>query len=200
MITAIILAAGHSKRFGRNKLLEPINGKPMIRWTVETALKSIVEKVIVVLGFEAEKINEVIKDLSCETIINREYELGMSTSVKCGVKKVMDESEAVLIIPGDCPFINEKTLNKVIEKYRETKAPIIIATCNGRRGHPILISKGIYHEVMNISEEKMGLKEIIKRHESEILYVETVDYGVIIDIDTPEELEKTLNKFLNNKR
>ncbi|MEM0084155.1 MAG: nucleotidyltransferase family protein [Candidatus Methanomethylicia archaeon] len=196
MIAAIILAAGHSKRFGRNKLLEPINGKPMIKWTIETALKSNVGKVVIVLGFEAERIYEVIKDLPCEKIVNPKYELGMSTSVKCGVEKVMDKNEAVLIIPGDCPFIDENTIKNIIDRYRETKAPIIIATYQGRRGHPILISKELYQEVMNISEEKMGLKEVVRKHEGEIVHVETDNMGVIIDIDTPEDLEKAIEKLL----
>ncbi|MEM0264765.1 MAG: nucleotidyltransferase family protein, partial [Candidatus Methanomethylicia archaeon] len=81
-------------------------------------------------------------------------------------------------------------------RYRETKAPIIIATYQGRRGHPILISKELYQEVMNISEEKMGLKEVVRKHEGEIVHVETDNMGVIIDIDTPEDLEKAIEKLL----
>ncbi|MCR6691850.1 MAG: nucleotidyltransferase family protein [archaeon YNP-LCB-003-016] len=192
MITAIILAAGASKRFGRNKLLETINGKPMIKWTVEAALNSMANEVVVVLGFEAEKVAEAIKDLPCKKVINENYEEGMSSSVKCGLRNAMDKSMAILIIPGDCPLIRSEDINKVIKRYLETRKPIVIATHKGRRGHPIMISRELFEEVMGISEEGMGLKEVIKRHEMEIAYAETENAGVIRDIDNPEDLKEAL--------
>ncbi|MEM3616075.1 MAG: nucleotidyltransferase family protein [Candidatus Methanomethylicia archaeon] len=196
MITAIILAAGYSKRFGRNKLLEPIAGKPMIRWTLEATLNSMINEVVVVLGFEAERVYEVIKDLKCRVIVNLEYDIGMSSSVKCGVRSIMSRSEAVLIIPGDYPFIEVETINNVIKKYRETHAPIIIATYNGRRGHPILIGRELFQEVLEINEESMGLKAVIRRHENEIVYADAKGMGAITDIDSPEDLKKLMKTNL----
>jgi molybdopterin-guanine dinucleotide biosynthesis protein A len=117
MITAVILAAGASKRFGRNKLLEMINGKPMIRWVVESALNSMVDEVIVVLGFEAERVAETIKDLPCKIVVNENYKEGMSSSVKCGLRNTMNKSMAILVIPGDCPLIRSEDMNKVINRY-----------------------------------------------------------------------------------
>lgn len=196
MITAIILAAGYSKRFGRNKLLEPIAGKPMIRWTVEATLNSMINEVVVVLGFEAERVYEVIKDLKCRVMVNPEYDVGMSSSVKCGVRSIMSRSEAAVIIPGDYPFIEVETINNVIEKYRETHAPIIIATYNGRRGHPILIGRELFQEVLEINEENMGLKAVIRKYENEIVYADAKGMGAITDIDSPEDLEKLMKTNL----
>lgn len=192
MIKAVILAAGKSERFGRNKLLEPIDGKPIIRWIVESTLNSEVDEVIVVLGFEADKVGRVIEDLPCKKIINPNYESGMSSSVKFGVRNVMEFSEAILIIPGDCPLINKNSINMVIKKYMEVKASIIVATYKGMKGHPILIDKSLFQEIMEISEEKMGLKEVVKKHQEKVLYVETGDPGVILDIDNQEDLEIAL--------
>jgi len=192
MITAVILAAGASKRFGRNKLLEMINGKPMIRWVVESALNSMVDEVIVVLGFEAERVAETIKDLPCKIVVNENYKEGMSSSVKCGLRNTMNKSMAILVIPGDCPLIRSEDMNKVINRYLESRKPIVIATHKGKRGHPILISREIFEEVLRISEEGMGLKEVIKKHEGEIAYAETENEGVTIDIDSPEDLKEAI--------
>ncbi|MCS7386672.1 MAG: nucleotidyltransferase family protein [archaeon GB-1867-005] len=192
MISAVILAAGVSKRFGRNKLIEPIGGKPMIRWTVEAAVNSIVDEVIVVLGFEAEIVGKVIKDLPCKIIINENYLGGMSSSVKFGVKHVARNSDAVVIIPGDCPFIGSESINSVVNAFRKTGSPIVIATYKGRRGHPILISRELFHEVLEISEETFGLKQLIKKYEEKIFFVEAPTVGVLIDIDYPEDVDRTV--------
>jgi len=201
LITAIVLAAGESKRFGRNKLIEPLLGKPMIRWTVEAAVNSIVDEVIVVLGFEAHKVRRVIEDLPCKFILNKNYSAGMSSSVKLGVKQVAGKSEAVVIIPGDCPLIDENSINKVIEAFREKCLPIVIATYGGRRGHPILISRELFDEVMKISEKTFGLKYVIKKYESKIFHVEVDNPGILLDIDNPEDLreaEKLALKGVSN--
>ena len=199
MISALILAAGMSKRFRNNKLITPIMGKPMIKWTVEAAVNSMVDEVIVILGFEAEKVRKVIDDLPCKIIVNENYLDGMSSTVKFGVKYVMNYSEAVVIIPGDCPFIGSNSINLVINAYRETRAPIIIATFKGRRGHPILISHELFPEVLKISEETYGLKQLIRKYEDKILHVEASTIGVLIDIDSPDDIDRAVKLILKRK-
>ena len=89
MLSLIILAAGKSTRMlGRNKLLRRFDGRPMIRCVVEAALKSKVDEVIVVLGWEANLIREVLADLPCHLVVNQEYEKGQSSSLKTGLREV----------------------------------------------------------------------------------------------------------------
>lgn len=189
MISLIVLAAGESRRFGGNKLLVPILGVPMIRRVVLNALSSVVDEVIVVLGFEAELVKEVISDLSCRIVVNHQYNLGMSSSVKVGFKAVSYDADAVMILPGDYPLVDSEVINLVVKVYRESFAPIVIASCGGRRGHPVLFSRIIFPELMKINEETMGLKSILRRHEEEIVLAETNRIGVLVDVDFPEDLD-----------
>ncbi|MCS7366048.1 MAG: nucleotidyltransferase family protein [archaeon GB-1867-035] len=197
MISIIILAAGESRRFGRNKLLIPISGVPMIRRIVMAALNSMVSEVVVVLGFEAELVRKVIEDLPCKIVVNENYSLGMSSSVKVGFKAVSRDVDAVIVLPGDYPLIDSDVINMVVKVYRETGAPIVIASYRGRRGHPVLFSSTLFSELMEINEETMGLKSILRRHEREIVLAETGKIGVVLDVDVPEDFNRVL-KIVNS--
>lgn len=188
MISLIVLAAGESRRFGRNKLLMPILGVPMIRRIVKGALDSVVDEVVVVLGFEAEIVMRAIDDLPCRIVVNERYSMGMSLSVKVGFRAVSSNTDAVIILPGDYPLVDSDVIDVVVETYRKTNAPIVIASYMGRRGHPLLLSRALFSELMEINEETMGLKSILSRHEEEIVLAETGKIGVLMDVDVPEDI------------
>ncbi len=191
MLSLIVLAAGKSTRMrGRNKLLAKIDGKPMIRKVVEAALNSKVDEVIVVLGWEAKKISEVLADLPCRLVVNKDYGRGQSSSVKAGLREVGDATRAILVLPGDMAKMNSPSINVVVEEYNHTKMPIIVAAHKGRLGHPILLTKDLFSEVEQIDEETFGLKAVVKRHESEMRLVETGSESVLRDVDTPEDLKQ----------
>lgn len=192
LISLIILAAGESRRFGGNKLLAPILGVSMIRRIVEAAINSDVDEVVVVLGFEAERVRRVLDDLPCRLVVNDQYYLGMSSSVKVGFKSISQDAEAVVILPGDYPLIDNEVINIVVGTYRRTGSPIVIASYRGRRGHPVLFSRSIFPELLRIDEETLGLKFILRRHEGEIVLAETNRIGVLIDVDEPEDIDRVM--------
>ena len=191
MLSLIVLAAGKSTRMrGRNKLLIKIEGKPMIRRVAETALKSKVDEVIVVLGWEAQKIREVLADLPCRFVLNKDYEHGQSSSVKAGLKEIGTTTRALLVLPGDVARIDTHSINAVLDAYNNGKAPIVVAAHKGRLGHPILLSKELFEETMQIDEQTFGLKSVVRRHQAEMRLVETDTENVLRDVDTPEDLKR----------
>jgi molybdenum cofactor cytidylyltransferase len=191
MLSLIVLAAGKSTRMrGRNKLLIKIKGKPMIRRVAETALKSKVDEVIVVLGWEAQKIREVLADLPCRFVLNKDYEHGQSSSVKAGLKEIGTTTRALLVLPGDVARIDTHSINAVLDAYNNGKAPIVVAAHKGRLGHPILLSKELFEETMQIDEQTFGLKSVVRRHQAEMRLVETDTENVLRDVDTPEDLKR----------
>ena len=173
---------------GRNKLLIKINGKPMIRKVVESALNSKVDEVIVVLGWDADKIREALAGLPCRLIVNKDYEQGQSSSIKTGLKEVGNTAKAVLVLPGDLAKIDSHLIDLVVDEYNRRKAPIVVAAHNGRPGHPILMARELFAEIERIDEQTFGLKSVVKRHESEMLLVEAGSENVLRDFDTPEDL------------
>lgn len=191
MISLVVLAAGMSTRFGENKMLYPIDGEPMVRRVVKTALSSSVDEVIVVVGFEAEKVKEALKGLSCKVVENPDYATGgQSSSVKCGVKHIDENTDAVMILPGDVAFIDAKVIDKVVDEYRSKRAKIVVAAYKGRAGHPILFDRSLIPEILAIDEAGYGLKAVVNKHKAEVLYVEANTPNVLLDIDRKADLRK----------
>ncbi len=196
MIIGIILAAGESKRFPGNKLLFKWEEKPVIRYTVENMLKSRIDKIILVLGHDKDKIINIVKDLDdkIEYVYNPRYREGMSTSVKAGVKyayeKYGEKMEGILITPGDTAWIPTEAYDIVIEEFLRKKPLIAVASYKGRRGHPILFHKSLIPEILEISEETRGLKQITKKYRLYTVVIETPYPGVVLDIDTYNDLNR----------
>ncbi len=171
-------------------MLEKINESTVIENVVDNAIKSKTDEVVVVAGFEEDRIRKVLQNRRCRLVTNEEFLTGPSTSVRKGVRSVMDRAEAVLILPGDVAFINSQSIDLVIEAYLKTKSQIVVAAHRGIPGHPILFDKSLFKDILRIDEETKGLKAVVKRHPDLILKVETGSDKVLIDIDTEEDLRR----------
>jgi molybdenum cofactor cytidylyltransferase len=191
MISLIILAAGKSTRMrGRNKLLAKVEGKPIIRRVVEAALRSKVDEVIVVLGWEADRIQKALAELPFRLVLNKDYEKGQSSSVKAGFREIAEVAQAVLILPGDVALIDPRSINLVISEYVRKKKAIVIAGYKGRPGHPILLDRKLFKEIEKIGEDTFGLKAVVRNHEREVRLIETGSRNVLRDVDTREDLKE----------
>jgi len=175
---------------GRNKLLANVEGVPMIRRVVQTALDSKVDEVIVVLGWEEEKVRSAIAGLHCNIKVNNNFDEGQSSSVRIGLSEINPSSRAILILPGDVAKIDAGSINMVIEKYGQGECIIVVAGHAGRPGHPILLDRRLFSEIERINEETFGLKAVVKRHQDEICLIETGSPNVLKDIDTTEDLDE----------
>jgi len=191
MLSLIVLAAGKSTRMqGRNKLLAKVEGKPMVRRVVETALSSRVDEVIVVLGWEESKVRDALSELPCRFVVNKNYEDGQSSSVKAGLNEVGEATRAILILPGDVARIDTRSINLVVDEYNRENRPIVVAAYQNKPGHPILLSRELFKEIQEIDEQSAGLKSVISNHAAEVLLVETNSENVLRDVDTPEDLKQ----------
>jgi molybdenum cofactor cytidylyltransferase len=192
MVPIIVLAAGKSVRMrGENKLLLEIQGVPMIRRVVQAALESRVDEVIAVLGWQEERIRHALSGLRFRPVVNANYEVGQSSSVRTGLAAVHPAARAALILPGDVALVDAAAINTVIAKYDESKCKIVIASHLGKQGHPILFDRQLFSEIQRIDEATFGLKAVVKNHEREVCMIETGSENVLKDVDTPEDL-KTL--------
>ncbi len=184
----ILLAAGMSSRFGRNKLLEELNGRTIIESVLANCLRSKVDSTVVVLGYEHLRIKQAISQYDCTVILNPGFQEGQSSSVKAGLREIYDSNEAVLITPGDVPLVTHEQINALIGNYRKHGSKIAVTAHKGKTGHPILFDNSLFNEISRISEGGHGLKEVITRHKDQIAKVEVDSEGVLLDIDTEEEL------------
>ncbi|HJX23923.1 MAG TPA: nucleotidyltransferase family protein [Candidatus Bathyarchaeia archaeon] len=190
MISIIVLAAGKSTRFGANKLLSDVQGVSMIRRVVAEAVASAADETVVVLGFEAERVKAELLGIGCRFVLNEGFEVGQSSSVKKGVEAVSDHAEAALILPGDVAFISSGVIDKVIEGYRNSGAPIVVASHGRRSGHPILFQRSVFPDIMDIDEKGKGLKRVTTKYPSRIKRVEVGSDAILQDVDTEKDLLK----------
>ena len=188
-ITIIVLAAGLSTRFGRNKLLEPIGFGTMIERVVSETLRSRADKTVVVLGHDADKIREALKGLKCHFVVNEEFEKGQSFSVRKGLSAVEEAAQALMILPGDVAGVNHQMIDAVIAEYMETGAPIVTAGHHGISGHPILFDRSLLGELKQIDEESRGIKKVVAKHRSERRLVESSPL-TLLDVDKQDDLER----------
>ena len=191
MITAILLAAGQSKRlFNQNKLTKNYKGKPLINHAVQSIIKSKIEKLIIVLGFEYLKVNKKInKNKKIKFVINHNYTRGISSSIKCGLKKISNKSDGFIIVQADMPKISKNILNKLYKEIKTNKKEIFVPIKNNKIGNPIGFKLSMINQLKKISGNR-GAKFIIKRNKSKIKYIRTKSLGIFKDID--------LNKDFNS--
>ena len=196
-IGAVILAAGESKRMGFPKQLIEICGEKIIRIVVMKVLNVGFGDIVVVLGHMAGDIARYIDDMiGIKIIVNPRYREGMSTSLIEGIKNLRQDIEAFMVILGDQPFVLKETMEKIIETYygMERKPLMVVPTYRGLRGNPVLISSRIAKEIMSLRGD-IGARALMERYKAYISYIETQDPGVVLDIDTKEDLEKALKTF-----
>jgi len=190
-IGAVILAAGQASRFGRNKLLEPVAGKTVLRHVAEAALGSTADPVIVVTGHEAEKIRLSLAGLRLTFCENPDFAMGLSTSLKCGVNALPPESDGALILLGDMPGVDSSLIDRVIAAFDPAGRAIVTATRNGRRGNPVLWARRFFDEIAGLTGDE-GARGLLARHPQSVFAVEAPSDAPLADIDTEEALKAYL--------
>jgi molybdenum cofactor cytidylyltransferase len=192
-IWAIILAAGESKRMKVPKMLLLFNGKTMIEKVIENVTQSEVFCTLVVLGSYRDEILASISYLPINHCYNENYRKGMLSSVQCGFKNLPLHYDAVLVFPGDQPFIEPDVINLIINAYRETGKGIIIPVYRKKRGHPMLIDFK-YRDVINNLKDNEGLRALSNKYQEDVFEVRTKSPGILKDFDTKEDYLNEINK------
>lgn len=187
-IGIIILAAGGSSRMnGQPKQLLKFEGKTLVRRAAKTALKTGCPT-IVVLGANADEAKKEIRDLPLETVVNKNWAAGIGESIKTGLSALLGENpSAVVVMLCDQPFVTAKTLNHLIEKHKQTGAPVVASHYNETLGVPALFARELFGELSNLAGDA-GAKAIIKKHAAQA--VQTPAPEAAFDVDTQADFQK----------
>ena len=183
MISAILLAAGQSKRMdGENKLTKEIKGIPLIKLSVKNILASSIDELIIVLGHQKEIIEELIdKKEKIKCVFNKNFESGMASSIKIGLNNLPEKTEAFFICLGDMPMVNQDTYNHLIKSRNDKE--IIVPTYKGQQGNPVLFDKSMKGKVIDISGDA-GAKKILELNKDKILNLEINDQSIVKGFNT----------------
>jgi molybdenum cofactor cytidylyltransferase len=188
-VEALVMAAGLSSRMGTNKLLVKINGKTVIEQTAAVAMASSVSGVTMVVGKAVDDIKTALSAYPVNFIDNPDYASGMSSSVKAGIRSVLNRKnvEAVLMMLGDMPLVSTATLNQLITEFENSRNPIIAPRYQGRRGNPVLFSREVFSYMLTIEGDK-GAREVLDSLKHQVKFLDVDDPGIVIDLDTKEDL------------
>ena len=200
MISAIILAAGESRRMGKqNKLLLPVGGEALLVKFVKSVCDSDVDQVLVVIGHEAEKIRRELNDLPLSFVYNPNFRGGMTTSIKSGVEEVSKDCDGFLICLADMPFINTPEINKLIHAYDQNrikeKRLIVVPAFQGHRGNPVLFSSEFRNDILEHKKES-GCKGVILNNSESVKEIEMDDDNMLLDVDTIEDYQRVTEAFV----
>lgn len=192
-IWGIILAAGESKRMGFPKMLLDFNGLTMIQHVLKNVTGSQINEVMVVLGAHRNELMGIIRDYPVKYCINSDYKDGMLSSVRCGLRNISADCDAVLVFQGDQPYIPCDVINSVIDAYRGSDKDIVIPVHKKKRGHPIMFNYKYIEFIENIDIAD-GLRILPRSFHEDVLELETEESGILKDFDTFEEYSIEINQ------
>lgn len=199
MICAIVLAAGCSSRMGTQKLLLPFGQSTVISHIVNQLIKSKVQNTYVVVGHQAEQVTEELSDKPVTIIHNPEYKTGMLSSVRAGIRDISQEYDAMLIALGDQPSITSNLIDEMIRHYSATDRKIIVPNYNDKRGHPILFSS-IFRDEILTNFDDIGLRGLLRAHDSDIYEMNVSDISVVSDMDYPDDYQREIKRIENKNK
>ena len=184
MISSILLAAGQSKRMqGENKLLKKYKKKYLINHILKSLIKSKVNKIIIVLGYENKKIKKIaLKSKKIIFVVNSRYLKGISTSIKCGLKKISKKNIGFLITHADMPLVSKTILNVLCLALKNKNKEIFIPVYKKRIGNPLAFKYSMIKSLKRIKGDR-GAKKLIRSNKSKIKLMKMKTKSILIDFD-----------------
>lgn len=190
-IAGVVLAAGASRRFGTQKLLAPLDGKPLVRWAVERMVAAPTSSTLVVVGGpDADAVRAALAGLAVRFVATAgEAAQGMSASLHAAVRALSGESpRAAVFALGDQPRVPAAAVAGVVHAFRASGAPIVVPVyAGGVRGHPVLFAANLFPELLAVRGDE-GARGVIARDRSRVTEV-TIDAPAPGDVDVPGDLE-----------
>lgn len=183
MVSAILLAAGESKRLRMPKLLLPFGKSTILEQTIDNLLDSMVDEVIVVLGHKSEEMMRKLANRPVKIAINPIYHQGMSTSIVKGLSLVNNRAQAIMVALADQPLINSQTINRLIEESLSYDKGIVIPAYQAERGHPVIFASKYKEELLGLKGD-IGGKQTIIQHPNDTLEVIADSKAITMDVNT----------------
>lgn len=187
MISAIVLAAGHSKRMGQQKMLLPWGKTTVIGQVVSTLYIAGVNDIHIVTGGSQTILKDALKEYKVDFIFNKEFEnCEMLTSVQVGLSSLGEGSEAAMIVLGDQPQIETQVVRAIMERFLATHHKIIVPSYKMHRGHPWLVGKSNWQEILDL-EPPHTLRNFLYVNHDVIDYINIDTPSVLQDLDTQND-------------
>lgn len=189
-VSAVLLAAGGSSRMGagRHKLLELVDGEPLIRRSATALLESGVDEVVAVLGARADEMRAALAGLPLRLVENAAWSAGMGRSIGVGLSAIAPEAQATLIALGDMPEVDARLVDRLIAGFDPAEGREILRPVgpSGQPGHPVLFGRRFF-EALGALEGDMGARAVLREHAGFVVDAPVETDAGAVDLDTPEQ-------------
>ena len=219
-IAGLLLAAGESTRMGEPKALLPWQGKTLVEHQVAALTSAGLSQIVTVLGHQSERLEALLRGWAgVRCIYNPDYQQGKTTSIMAGLRALCQswdgspsathetgpgtsQEEAILLLNVDQPR-SADTIRRIMElHFRKSRGGFPVESClitiptyQGKGGHPIILSTSLMSELVEISEQTLGLKAVVLKHEGETQRVEIDSPEILLDLNTPKDYQMALEMF-----
>ena len=188
MIKAILLAAGQSKRLkDENKLIKKFKKKHLINYVWNSLIRSKVNKIIIVLGYQNNELKKIIKKNKKNIfVINQNFRSGMSTSIKAGLKKISKKEKGFMIVQSDMPFIKTSDINKIYNSIIRKKHLVHALKFKNRVGNPIGFDISLLSKFKKMKGD-VGAKFMVKRLKKRTNFMKVSSGKIFKDFDLKKD-------------
>jgi molybdenum cofactor cytidylyltransferase len=189
VIAGLVLAAGESSRMGADKALLTYSGRTFLETVLTTLREAGVSHQTVVLGHHAEEIERAAPFQGVQVVVNPDYRQGQTSSFQTGLKAIKSGAgaglEAILLCLVDHPAVSAGVIRTLIAAFRASGSPVVVPTYQGQRGHPVLIGRALFDELLELNPGA-GANTVIRKYGDATQSVEVNDPGILVDVDDPE--------------
>ena len=184
-IGGLILAAGEARRFGSQKLLAPLNGRPLVQHVIDAANASSLEDIALVVGAGADDLMAHLDLGRTRVVTNPDPTRGLASSLQIGLRALDPRMHGALVLLGDVPGVTATLIGELVARGRETRASAVISVWHGRRSPPVVLHKSLWAAAFALQGD-IGMREVL--HTADVLeFAVTDDLGSLDDIDTRED-------------
>ena len=184
-VAGVLLAAGASRRMGRNKMLLELDGESLVRRAAKRALAAGLSPLVVVVGHEGERVRAELQDLPVEFAVNPDYTGPTSGSLHRGLNRLGADVDAAVVMLGDMVRVSEQTLAMLVAAARGTDAPLVVSRYGDVTAPPLLFRRALFPELLAWTGEGCG-KAVVQAHSREAMYIDR-PVALLADVDTPED-------------
>jgi molybdenum cofactor cytidylyltransferase len=197
-ISAILLAAGESTRMGRLKALLPWEDLTLVEYQIQSLQRAGVAEVVLVVGHRGDEVEAPVKGKpGVKAVANPDYRQGKTTSIKAGLRHLSSSAQGVLVLAVDQPR-PVHILESLVKAHQEQGALITCPVYRGHSGHPLIFASSLLPELMAITEEGQGLREVTHRYSENTYRLEVDSPIVTVDVNSPEDLREAQRLFASS--
>jgi len=187
----VFMASGFGRRFGSNKLLHPLAGKPLYTYALSNLLKAATElkrdyTINLSVVSQYDEILADAKNNGAIAVHNAESEKGITASIKLGISS-LPESDNYAFFVADQPYLMAETTIAFLRNFLESGKTIGCVTDGIVSGNPVIFNRIYIRELLALEGDRGG-KQVVSRHTEEVFNFK-VNSRELFDLDKPEDLD-----------